>query len=65
MMAEPRARKGKNMGITNERLMELVSELIDLALEATDNAAQVESRIRSVGFNDEELKGFGFDIRTE
>jgi len=53
------------MGITNERLMELVSELIDLALEATGNAAQVESHIRSLGFSDEELKKFGFDVRME
>ncbi len=53
------------MGVTNERLMELVSELIDLALEATENAAQLESRIRSLGFNDEDLKRLGFDVRTE
>lgn len=44
------------MTITNERLMSLVSELIDLVLDSTDDAELVESRIRSLGFNNAELR---------
>ena len=53
------------MTITNERLMSLVSELIDLALDSTGDAELVESRIRSLGFNDEELRSFGFDVSED
>lgn len=41
--------------------MSLVDMLIDLVLDATDDAALVENRIRSLGFNDEELRALGFD----
>ena len=48
--------------MTQERLMALVSALIDLLLASTDNAALVESCIRSLGFTDEKLRLFGFDV---
>ena len=53
------------MTITNERLMSLVSELIDLALDSTGDAELVESRIRSLGFNEEELRSFGLDVSED
>ena len=48
--------------MTQERLMVLVSALIDLLLASTGNAALVESGIRSLGFTDEELRLLGFDV---
>lgn len=48
--------------MTQERLMVLVSALIDLLLASTGNAALVESCIRSLGFTDEELRLLGFDV---
>ncbi len=53
------------MTIINERLMSLVSELIDLALDSTGDVELVESRIRSLGFNGEVLRSFGFDVSEE
>lgn len=47
--------------MTQERLMSLVDALIDLVLDATDDAALVERCIRSLGFGDEELRMLGFD----
>lgn len=41
--------------------MSLVDALIDLALDATDDATLVENCIRSLGFDDEELRTLGFD----
>ena len=60
-----RAERKAIMTITNERLMSLVSELIDLALDSTGDAELVESRIRSLGFNDEELQSFGLDVSED
>ena len=48
--------------MTQERLMALVSALIDLLLASTGNAMLVESCVRSLGFTDEELRLFGFDV---
>jgi len=50
------------MVVKDERLLSLVSVLIDLLLDATDDAAMVESSVRSVGFSDDELRDFGFDV---
>ena len=48
--------------MTQERLMALVSALIDMLLVSTGNAVLVENSIRSLGFTDEELRLLGFDV---
>ena len=48
--------------MTQERLMALASALIDLALDLTDDPAEIESYLRALGFTDKELRLFGFDV---
>lgn len=48
--------------MTQERLLELVSALIDLALDLTDDAGSIEEYVRALGFDDAELRILGFDV---